>query len=88
MLDKNGQQEAVHMELSPKEFYELLHEMEKAKTNLQSLTGGRWTRQIFNSILVNYFYEWCFAKVVRRLLEILNVYVYSINIHCAYLYNV
>ena len=32
--------EVVHLDLTPKEFYKVLHEMERAKNNLEALVGS------------------------------------------------
>ena len=39
-MERDGKRHGVIMQLSPQEFYKLLHEMDKVKGNLQSLTGG------------------------------------------------
>jgi hypothetical protein len=39
-MENAGTKQNVIMQLSPQEFYKLLHEMDRAKGNLQSLTGG------------------------------------------------
>ena len=39
-MENAGEKQNVIMQLSPQEFYKLLHEMDRAKGNLQSLTGG------------------------------------------------
>ena len=40
VMENAGAKQNVIMQLSPQEFYKLLHEMDRAKGNLQSLTGG------------------------------------------------
>jgi len=39
-MECGGEKQNVIMQLSPQEFYKLLHEMDRVKGNLQSLTGG------------------------------------------------
>ena len=39
-MERDGKRHGVIMQLSPQEFYKLLHEMDRVKGNLQSLTGG------------------------------------------------
>lgn len=39
-MERDGQRHGLIMQLSPQEFYKLLHEMDRVKGNLQSLTGG------------------------------------------------
>ena len=39
-MEAGGEKQNVIMRLSPQEFYKLLHEMDRAKGNLQSLTGA------------------------------------------------
>ena len=40
VMESDGKKQNVIMQLSPQEFYKLLHELDRAKGNLQSLTGG------------------------------------------------
>ena len=40
VMENGGEKQNVIMQLSPQEFYKLLHELDRAKGNLQSLTGG------------------------------------------------
>ena len=43
VMENEGEKQNVIMQLTPKEFYKLLHELDRAKGNLQSLTGGSAT---------------------------------------------
>ena len=40
VMESGGEKQNVIMQLNPQEFYKLLHELDRAKGNLQSLTGG------------------------------------------------
>ena len=40
VMENEGEKQNVIMQLTPKEFYKLLHELDRAKGNLQSLTAG------------------------------------------------
>ena len=40
VMERGGKTQNVIMQLSPLEFYKLLHEMNRVKDNLQTLTGG------------------------------------------------
>jgi hypothetical protein len=42
---KTGKNETIHLDLSPKDFYKLLHEMERAKNNLEVLIGSSSAQQ-------------------------------------------
>ena len=39
-MERGGRKENLIMQLTPQEFYKLLHEMDRVKANLQSLSGG------------------------------------------------
>jgi hypothetical protein len=43
MQNNSGKPETVHLELAPSDFYRLLHEMERAKNNLEILVGSSST---------------------------------------------
>ena len=40
MQNNSGKTETVHLELAPVDFYRVLHEMERAKNNLEVLVGS------------------------------------------------
>jgi len=45
MEKSSGKSETLHLELTPKDFYKLLHEMERAKNNLEVLIGSSAQQQ-------------------------------------------
>ena len=40
---QSGKVEKVHLDLTPQEFFKVLHEMERAKNNLEALIGSSAT---------------------------------------------